>query len=115
MAYFIFKTTVTALIIALASELSRRFTFLSSLLASLPLTSFLIFIWVYFEQKDIPKISVMSQEIFFLVLPSLAFFIILPLLLKKGMSFFPALGLDVLITFLIYMGYMKVLVRFKLI
>jgi hypothetical protein len=57
----------------------------------------------------------MSQEIFFLVIPSLAFFIILPLLLKKGISFFPALGLDVVITFIIYLGYMKALERFKLI
>jgi hypothetical protein len=66
MAYFIFKTFTTALIIAGISELSKRFSFLSALLAALPITSVLIFIWMYIEQKDVAKIATMSQEIFLL-------------------------------------------------
>jgi uncharacterized membrane protein (GlpM family) len=108
MFYFIFKTLVTASIIAAVSEISKRFTFLASLLASLPLTSLLIFLWMYFEQKDVQKISAMSQEIFYLVIPSLAFFILLPFFLRS-MNFFSALALDIFLTYGIYVAYIKLL------
>ncbi len=109
MAYFLFKTIITALVIASVTELSKRFTFLASLLAAIPLTSLLIFIWIYVEQKDTAKIANMSTEVFYLVLPSLVFFLILPFLLNRGMSFIPAFTIDVILTFLIYLGYVKVL------
>lgn len=108
MGYFIFKTFITALLIAGVSEISKRFTFLASILAALPLTSILIFIWMYIEQKNVQKISTMSLEIFFLVIPSLIFFLILPLLLKR-MEFFSALAIDITLTFGIYVIYLKVL------
>ncbi len=107
MGYFLLKTISTALVIASVSELSKRFTFLGSLLAALPLTSLLVFIWIYVEQKDVSKIGQMSQEIFFLVIPSLAFFLILPFLLKKGLGFPLALGIDIILTILIYLGYVR--------
>lgn len=108
MAYFLFKTLTTAVIIAAISEVSKRFTFLASLLAAIPITSVLIFIWMYIEQKDVEKISVMSREVFFLVIPSLAFFLLLPFLLKKGISFAPAMGLSLFATSLIYFGYINI-------
>lgn len=112
MAYFLFKTFVTASLIAGISEISKKFTFLASILAAIPLTSVLIFIWIYVEQKDVTKISLMSKEIFFLVLPSLAFFLILPILIKQGMNFYGALILDIVITFAIYYVYMKLMTKF---
>lgn len=113
MAYIIFKTLITAIIITTVSELSKRFSFISSLLAALPLTSILIFFWVYVEQKDLQKITTMSTEIFFLVIPSLAFFLILPLLIKKGLGFYTAFSIDVVVTFLIYISYIKILKSLK--
>lgn len=112
MGYFLFKTIVSALVIAGISEISKRFTFVSALLAALPLTSTMIFIWIYFEQKDVQKISDLSTEIFYMVIPSLAFFLILPVLLKRNVAFFPALGIDAVLTFGIYFVYMKVLSKF---
>lgn len=109
MNLFILKTVLTSIIIVTASELSKRFTLLSSLFAALPLTSILIFFWIYIEQKDVNKIATMSTEIFFLVIPSLAFFLILPFLLKKGFGFYAAFGIDVVVTFLIYYSYMRIL------
>jgi hypothetical protein len=113
MSFFIVKTVITSVIIVAASELSKRFTLLSSLLAALPLSSILIFFWIYIEQKDINKIATMSSEIFFLVIPSLAFFLILPILLKKGLGFYAAFGIDVVITFLIYVSYIRIFKMFK--
>lgn len=85
--YLFYKTLITALIIVAASELSKRYTLASALLLSLPLTSLLAFIWIYIESKDTGKIIEMSYSVFWMVIPSLAFFLILPLLLKAEMKF----------------------------
>jgi hypothetical protein len=89
--YFLIKTLITALIVAVISELSRRYTVLAALLASLPLTSILAFIWVYRDTGDTGKIIELSYSVFWLVFPSLAFFLILPALLKMDMKFIPAM------------------------
>ena len=87
MGYFVLKTVVTALIIVVISELSRRFSLFAAALASLPLVSILAFIWIYIDTKDSQKLIAMSYDIFWLVLPSLAFFLIFPLALKQGIAF----------------------------
>lgn len=107
MAYFIFKTLTTALIIASISEISKRFTFLASLLAAIPITSVLVFIWMYVEQKNVPKIAAMSKEVFFLVIPSLAFFLLLPFLLKR-ISFYPAMGISLFVTAVFYIAFINI-------
>jgi hypothetical protein len=93
MNYFVIKTLITALVVAGVSELSQRYSLVAAALVSLPLTSILAFIWVYHDTKDVQKIIELSYSIFWLVLPSLIFFILLPLFLKEGMKFFPALAL----------------------
>ncbi len=87
MLYFFIKTLITALVVVAVSELARRYTVWAALLASLPLTSILAFIWVYWDTKDTDKIIELSHSVFWLVLPSLAFFLILPFLLKQGLAF----------------------------
>lgn len=87
MAYFLVKTLITAVLVAGISELARRYTLWAALLASLPLTSILAFIWVYLEKKDPQKIIELSYSVFWLVIPSLVFFLVLPLLLKHGLAF----------------------------
>ena len=59
--------------------------------ASLPLVSFLAMIWLYHDTRDTHKIAALSTSIFWLVLPSLVLFLALPVLLKRGVSFYPAL------------------------
>ncbi|MDE3016617.1 MAG: DUF3147 family protein [Pseudomonadota bacterium] len=85
--YFLAKTLATALIVAAVSELARRYAVWAALLASLPLTSILAFIWVYWDTKDAGRIVDLSYSVFWLVFPSLAFFLILPFLLKHGLAF----------------------------
>lgn len=87
MGYFLIKTLITALIVAAVSELARRYTVWAALLASLPLTSILAFVWVYWDTKDNGKIIELSYSVFWLVFPSLAFFLMLPFLLKQGLAF----------------------------
>jgi len=91
---FVLKVIVTALVVAGVSELAKRSTAMGAVLASLPLTSILALIWIYWDTGDVVKISQLSHGIFWAVFPSLLFFAILPVLLKKGMSFPVALILS---------------------
>ena len=87
MVTFLTKTLLTALVVAGASELSKRSTAFGAILASLPLTSILALSWLYGETGSAEKVSELSRGIFWAVLPSLVFFITLPLLLKWGIRF----------------------------
>lgn len=97
MLYFVAKILLTALVVALISELSRRYELLAAALASLPLVSILAFVWIYFEGRDVQKLIGLSQSIFWLVLPSLVFFLAFPALLRQGMGFWLALPVSCLI------------------
>jgi F0F1-type ATP synthase assembly protein I len=102
MTYFLIKTLVSALIIAAVSELSRRSTMFGAVLASLPLTSILAFVWLYRDTRNATAVAQLAQDILWLVIPSLVLFIVLPLLLKKQMPFYPALLLASLTTVAAY-------------
>ena len=88
MLYYIFKLLLTALLVVLVSELAKRSTLYGALLASVPLVSVLAMIWLYVDTRDVSRIASLSGSIFWLVLPSLALFILLPLLLKAGVNFY---------------------------
>lgn len=103
--YFVFKTLITALVVAGVSELARRYSLLAALLASLPFTSILAFIWVYFETKDVQKVAELSHSILWLVIPSLLFFIMFPLFIKMGFKFVPALLLSCVLMSAGYIGF----------
>ena len=83
MTYFIVKTLISALAIAGISELAKRFGWFAAILASLPLTSILAMTWLYYDTRDVAKVSQLSIGIFWMVVPSLGFFLILPLLLRQ--------------------------------
>lgn len=82
---------MSALIIAGVSELGRRHSLIAAILASLPLTSILAIAWLYYDTRDNQVVIDLTQSIFWVVLPSLVFFLVLPILLKADMNFFPAL------------------------
>lgn len=113
--FFIVKVFVTALLIASASELSKRNSFLAALLISLPLTSVLSFVWVYVESKNLEKISQLSTDVLLMIVPSLVLFIALPLFIKWGLNFWISLTLSCLITAGTYALYVKALSRFGIV
>ncbi|NBX03539.1 MAG: DUF3147 family protein [Alphaproteobacteria bacterium] len=94
--YFVLKIMMTAIVVACVSELSRRYSLIAAALVSLPLTSILAFILTYQETKDNAKIIELSGTILWLLIPSALFFIVLPLLLKSGLKFYPSLLLSCL-------------------
>jgi F0F1-type ATP synthase assembly protein I len=97
MQYFI-KVIVSAILIVVISEISKRSSLWGAVVASLPVVSIIAFMFLYQETKDVNKVMDLSKDIFWLVIPSLALFISLPLLLKKGIDFYPALGTSCVIT-----------------
>ncbi|MFH0891438.1 MAG: DUF3147 family protein [Candidatus Falkowbacteria bacterium] len=102
MTFQIIKIIISALLIWIISEISKRFTFWGAVLASVPLVSVLSFVWIYAETKDIMKISRLSYSIFWLVIPSLVLFAIFPILLKLKINFFLSLILSIGATSLSY-------------
>jgi hypothetical protein len=98
MLYYTIKIVLSALIIVAVSEIAKRSSLLGALLASLPLTSLLAFVWLYLDTGDVQKVAGLSSDIFWLVLPSLALFLVLPLLLKMGWGFWLSLAAAVLVT-----------------
>ena len=95
MIYTILKFAISAAVLVAVSEISKRSSFIGGLIASLPLTSLLAFMWLWRDTHDSGKIAALSISIFWLVLPSLVLFVALPALLKRGMMFWPSLAISV--------------------
>jgi hypothetical protein len=95
MLYYAFKVIISALLIVFISEIAKRSTGFAALVASLPLTSLFAFVWLHLEASPPERISELSSQIFWLVLPSLPLFLLLPFLLKAGWGFWVSLGLSV--------------------
>lgn len=112
MLYYAVKVAVTALVIVTITEIARRSTGFAALIASLPLTSLLAFVWLYAEGTEPARIAEMSSQIFWLVLPSLILFLVLPQLLKSGVGFWLSLALSCGATTLGYFLLMPLLRKF---
>jgi F0F1-type ATP synthase assembly protein I len=103
MLYLIAKAAVSGIIVALASEVARRSSMWGALILSLPLVSILAMIWLWRDTGDSERIAGLARGTFWLVLPTLPFFLVLPVLLRQGMPFWPALGTACLVTVVLYL------------
>ncbi len=108
---FFLRVLISAFVIAGVAEVGRRRGLLAAILASLPLTSILALSFLYAETRDTARVVALSSSIFWAVLPSLVFFLTLPLLLKLGLRFVPAMLLSSAIMALAYSVYTVVLRR----
>jgi len=106
---FWIKILVSGLIVALASEVSKRSSWLGGLIVALPLVSILTLCWLYFETRDLAKVTALSYSIVWFVLPSLAFFLILPWMIRLGLGFIPATTISCLGMLILFYGFSKIL------
>ena len=97
-----FRLLLSGGLIVGASEIAKKNDVLGAFLASLPLISVFAMIWLYNDTGDTEQIATFSKDIFWLVIPSLVLFITLPVFLQKGMEFWPALGISIILTVLAY-------------
>lgn len=109
MIYYIIKVLLSSVTIVAISEISKRSTLAGSILASIPVVSLLAFIWMYIDTKETTKIAGLSYGIFWLVIPSLLFFILFPILLKKNIDFWISLGISLTIMILGYFAMLFIL------
>lgn len=103
------KVLVTALVVVAVSELGKRSSFWGAFLASLPLTSLLAFVWLHLEGGQAQQVAQLSTGIFWLVLPSLVLFLLLPAMLRAGVQFWVALGVSCAATAIAYVAMAAVL------
>lgn len=112
MMYFILKSAISGIIIALVSEIAKRSASFGALVASLPLISILAIIWLWRDTGDSDRIAAHAQATFWYVIPSLPFFIVLPMLLRSGWNFWSALGVGCILTVVLYMLTIVIAARF---
>ena len=84
---------------------------LGSLIASLPLISVLGMIWIFQETKDTQKLITHAEGTFWYVLPSLPMFLLMPWMMRKGVSFYWSLIAGILLTIVLYVIMTKLLAR----
>ncbi|MEO6800992.1 MAG: DUF3147 family protein [Rhodanobacter sp.] len=105
------KILITVVLVIAVSEVGRRSSFWGAILASLPATSLLAFVWMYTGSGDVEAVARLSHSIFWLVLASLPLFLVLPTLLRHGIAFWPALTMACCVTVVAYFGLVWLLGR----
>tara|TARA_B100001029_G_C14628256_1_gene217766 strand:+ start:68 stop:424 length:357 start_codon:yes stop_codon:yes gene_type:complete len=99
-------------LIVSASEVAKKNDMFGALIASLPLVSIAAIIWLYNDTTDTEKVASFTTDILWLVIPSLVLFISLPILLNRGMDFWPALALACSLTIAAYLIGIKLVNQF---
>lgn len=112
MTYLLIKAVLSAIIIVAVSEIARRNAGMGALLASLPLISVLGMVWLWRDTQDVNRMAAHAQATFWYVLPSLPMFLLIPMLLRRGVDFWPALGAGCVLTIALYLGMTTALHRF---
>lgn len=96
------KAVISGVIVAIASEAARKSSLLGAVLVSLPLTSILALTWLYADTRDPGQVAALSWSILWVVVPSVVFFVALPVALRAGLGFAAALPLACAVTALAY-------------
>ncbi len=112
MLYYALKVGISAIVIVAITEIAKRSSGFAALVAALPLTSLLAFMWLHVEGAEPARIAELSGQIFWLVLPSLVLFLLLPLLIKQGFGFWFSLAISVAATTVCYLAMLPVLRKF---
>lgn len=111
MAYYVAKVIVSAVIIVVVSEVAKVSAGLGALIKSLPLVSILAMVWLYLDTRDKGIIAALSVGTFWLVLPTLPMFLVLPWLLRHGWGFYGALTASIGVMVACYLVAVPLLAR----
>ena len=78
MFYLVLKALLSGVLVAAVSETAKRSPALGALVASLPIVSVLGMVWLWGETRDPERLAAHAEATFWLVLPSLPMFLLLP-------------------------------------
>ena len=98
MLLIVTKYAVTSLVIVLVSEIAKRSDKVGARIASLPLVTVMVMIWLYVENQGTARIAQHAYYTFWYVLPTLPMFLAIPFLLYRGVNFWVALAAGMLLT-----------------
>ena len=104
MLYLAIKAGLSGIIIAIVSEVAKRYPGFGALIASLPLVSVLGMIWLWRDKPDVPNMAAHVEATFWFVLPSLPMFLLMPALLRSGWSFWATLAIGCALTIALYLA-----------
>lgn len=112
MVYYITKLIITALLIVLISEISKRSSLAGALLAAIPLVSILAMTWMYVDTNNSSSAVEFSNRIIWLIAPSMTLFIAFPILIKKDFGFYPSMLISIMMTIFAYYSVIFILGKF---
>lgn len=114
----ILKILLSATLIWIVNEVVVKHSkpLIGSLIASLPLVSLITFVWIYYDlrakpEEAVAKLAAHSTGIFWFVLPTLPMFLLFPMLLRRGLGFWPSLLLASASAAILYYFTMKLVNR----
>ena len=102
MLYLLIKAAISGVLVAAASEVARRWPGWGALIVSLPLVSVLAMIWLWRDTSDKARLAAHAEATFWFVVPTLPMFLLIPLLLRQGTSFWLALLAGCVLTVALY-------------
>ena len=102
MLYLAIKAGLSGIIIAIVSEVAKRYPGFGALIASLPLVSLLGMIWLWRDKPDVANMASHVEATFWFVLPSLPMFLVIPAMLRHGIAFWTSLVVGCVLTVLLY-------------
>lgn len=104
------KAALAGLMIAIIAWIAQRQPAMGALVASLPLVSILGMIFLWSARPDAANMATHAEATFWYVLPSLPMFLLIPLLLRQGVGFWPSLLAGCILTVSLY-GAMTIIGR----
>jgi hypothetical protein len=104
MIYLLAKAAISGILIAIASEIARRWPGWGALIVSLPLLSILTMLWLWRDTHDPVRMAAHVEATFWFVIPSLPMFLLIPAMLRQGYSFWAALAVGCALTIDLYLG-----------
>ncbi len=85
---------------------------MGALLAAIPLVSILAMTWMYIDTNDSKTAVEFSNRIVWLIAPSMTLFVAFPILIKKGLSFYPSMIISIMMTIFAYYSVIFILDKF---
>jgi len=107
--YYFLKTIITAIIIVIVSEVAKKSSLAAAIIVSIPLTSLLAFIWLYWDTRNYEKVIDLSYNTIVMTIPSVVFFIILPIMLKLKNNFIFSIIVSIICTTISYLIFIYII------